>query len=102
MGEAINTPRPWKHVGARVQTPGGRTICQLPGSGFSVPLSERAGNGRLIAAAPDGHKILAAVHEFFRHHNPVEPSALMPDDDRTLRQAVADYMAKVAGGNVTS
>jgi hypothetical protein len=59
--------------------------------------SEMLANALLIAAAPDAHEILLAIHEFFRHHNPVDPSALVLGDDRTLKQAVADYLAKAAG-----
>lgn len=58
---------------------------------------ERAAKARLNAAAPDGHEILLAIREFFCLDNPVYPSAMVLNDNRTLKQAVADYIAKVEG-----
>ena len=59
--------------------------------------SSSIANARLIAAAPEGHEVLMAIHEFFRHWNPADPSALLRDDGTTLKQAVEAYVAKVQG-----
>lgn len=61
------------------------------------PCAEGQANARLIAAAPEGHEIMMAIHEFFRHYNPANPSALALDGERTLKEAVADYIAKATG-----
>jgi hypothetical protein len=53
-----------------------------------------------IAAAPDAHELLLEIHEVFRHHNPVDPSAMF--DDRTFGQAVEQYLNKAAGKAETS
>ena len=51
----------------------------------------------VFAAAPDAHSILWTINEFFRHNNPVAPSETMLDDDRTLKKAIGDYLAKARG-----
>lgn len=63
--------------------------------GGDVSWDEAVANARLIAAAPDAHAILLAMHEYFRHHSGVEPSALF--DERTFRQAVEAYLKKAGG-----
>lgn len=98
-----HTPGPWSIEVADVVSPTtGDVIAQVIGGEGTRYLdddvnAECVANARLIAAAPDGHDILLAINEFFRHHNPVDPSATVLADDRTLKQAVADYIAKSTG-----
>lgn len=61
-----------------------------------MPSTEEEANARLMSASPDAHAILLAINEFFRHHNPAYPSTMF-DEERTLKQAVADYLAKAEG-----
>lgn len=94
-----HAPGPWKleELGNLVRGPDGYTVAQsyttLDDDG-----SLMRGNGHLIAAAPDGHEILLAIHEFFRHWNPVDPSTMFNDTD-TFKQAVEAYIAKAKGNS---
>lgn len=53
-------------------------------------------HANLIAAAPSMLEILKQINEFFRHNNPVFPSALDLDDS-TFKDAVANIVAKAEG-----
>lgn len=52
---------------------------------------------RLLAAAWDAREILMVIHEYFRHWGPVDPSVTLDDSGRTLKNAVAAYIAKLQG-----
>lgn len=92
-----HTPAPWAHGPDPEGFPGALRVFH---EGTRQEVCARVhgeGNARLLAASPDAYEILAAIGEFFRHHNPVDPGALVLDDDRTLGQAVAEYLARVRG-----
>lgn len=98
-----HTPGPWSIECADIVSPAtGDVIAQVIGGEGTRYLddevnAECAANARLIAAAPDGHDILLAIHEYFRHWNPANPSSLALDGGRTLKEAVAEYIAKANG-----
>jgi len=49
--------------------------------------------GPVYSEASAAHLILWEINEFFRHNNPVDPSAMF-NDTTTFKNVVAEYMAK--------
>lgn len=77
-----------------------RLECMLEDNGSTWDLSPN--DKAAIRWALSSHAILVQIGEFFRHHNPVDPSALFDEDqrlgarpgDRTLGQAVAEHLGQ--------
>lgn len=52
-------------------------------------------NGSGASANAFARTILLEIHEYFRHWNPVDPSA--PFGETTMKQAVEDYIGQTKG-----
>lgn len=106
--EARHTAGPWILSGGLVEQPGdgGLAVAAILDNLTAGNISGKQGpqfgisraNGLLVAASPDAYEILAWLHNWFTRGTAAVHGLTLLDDELTLREAVARYMAKAHPG----